>query len=200
MEETKRHAKELKEHQESSEIHKINRVKDKPTHNPDKRSKHPDGLINKCKFCGGSHQRGKSPAYGKRCHKCQRRNLKHKDRTVNVLFIVIDSDSVPILGLNTFVTFNLIKQVYQISKNIQSTTPIQEAFLDCFGEIGCLPGVHHIDIRDDVKPVIANRNYNKLEQELQRMVNLEIIVTKPTDWVNALVIVSKPNGCPPSLP
>jgi hypothetical protein len=121
---------------------------------------------------------------------------------VNVLFIVVDSDSVPILGLNTSVKLNLIKQVYQISKNIQSTTPVHEEFSDCFGEIGCLPRVHHIEIRDDVKPVIAPVRKipcalkPKLKKELQRMVDLEIIepVEKPTDWVNALVIVSKPNG------
>ena len=336
-EETKRHAKELKEHQESADVHKINRGRDKLPRGPDKRSKHPDNVINKCKFCSGSHQRGKCPAYGKRCHKCQRKNhfevccpekevksvaenntpttsssddddefyidmvtsdsptinesstnpspqsapsscdthiftvgdtkldwsvtlemngadvpfkidtgaqcnvipkhllqklspkpklkpatiklsayngtpipvsgkcigrLKLKGRTVNVLFIVVDSDSVPILGLNTSVKLNLIKQVYQIPKNIQSTTPVHEEFSDCFGEIGCLPRVHHIEIRDDVKPVISPVRKipcalkPKLKKELQRMVDLEIIepVEKPTDWVNALVIVSKPNG------
>ncbi len=73
-EETKRHAKELKEHQESADVHKINRGRDKLPRSPDKRSKHPDNVINKCKFCSGSHQRGKCPAYGKRCHKCQQRN------------------------------------------------------------------------------------------------------------------------------
>ena len=128
--------------------------------------------------------------------------LKLKDRTVNVLFIVVDSDSVPILGLNTSVKLNLIKQIYQISNDIQSTTPIHEEFSDCFGEIGCLPRVHHIEIRDDVKPVISPVRKipfvlkPKLKKELKRMVDLEIIeqVEKPTDWVNALVIVSKPNG------
>ena len=73
-EETKRHAKELKEHQESADVHKVNRLKDKQLKRPDKKSKHPGSLINKCKFCSGSHQRGKCPAYDKRCHKCQRRN------------------------------------------------------------------------------------------------------------------------------
>ncbi len=323
-EETKRHAKELKEHQESADVHKINRGRDKLPRGPDKRSKHPDNVINKCKFCSGSHQRGKCPAYGKRCHKCQRRNhfevccpekevksvaenntpttsssddddefyidmvtsdsptinesstnpspqsapsscdthiftvgdtkldwsvtlemngadvpfkidtgaqcnvipkhllqklspkpklksatiklsayngtpipvsgkcigrLKLKGRTVNVLFIVVDSDTVPILGLNTSVKLNLIKQVYQISKSIQSTTPVHEEFSDCLGEIGCLLRVHHIEIRDDVKPVISPVRKipcalkPKLKKELQRMVDLEIIepVEKPTD-------------------
>ena len=86
--------------------------------------------------------------------------------------------------------------------NAQFTTPNQEEFFDCFGEIGCLPRVHHIEIGDDVKPVITPvRKVRfalkpKLKKELKRMVELEIIeqVEKLTDWVNALVMVSKPNG------
>ena len=86
--------------------------------------------------------------------------------------------------------------------NAQFTTPNQEEFSDCFGEIGCLPRVHHIEIRDDVKPVITPvRKVRfalkpKLKKELKRMVDLEIIeqVEKLTDWVNALVMVFKPNG------
>ena len=36
----------------------------------------------------------------------------------------------------------------------------------------------------------------KLEIELKRMVDLDIIepIQKPTDWVNGLVLVEKPNG------
>ena len=73
-EETKRHAQELKEHQESADLHKVNRSKDSQSRRPDKKSKQPDNTINKCKFCGGSHQRGKCPAYSKRCYKCHRKN------------------------------------------------------------------------------------------------------------------------------
>ena len=114
--------------------------------------------------------------------------MKLKDRTVNVLFIVVDSDSVPILGLNTSVKLNLIKQTYQISQNVQFTTPIQEEFSLCFGEIGCLPRVHHIEIRDDVKPVITpvRKIPFALKPKLKKGTEthgLEIIeeVEKPTD-------------------
>lgn len=59
--------KELKEHQESSDVHKINCRKDKQPRNSDKKFRQPDDLINKCKFCS-SHPRRNCPAYGKRCH------------------------------------------------------------------------------------------------------------------------------------
>ncbi|CAB4026344.1 Hypothetical predicted protein, partial [Paramuricea clavata] len=128
--------------------------------------------------------------------------VKHRRQTIPILFMVVDSDSVPILGLNTCDKLNLIKQVYQISEEVQSHTPIEEEFSDCFGEIGCLKRTHHIELRDDVKPVIIPVRQvpfalkPKLKEELQRMVELNVIepVENPTEWVNALVIVSKPNG------
>ena len=127
--------------------------------------------------------------------------IKHKGQTTPILFIVVDSDSIPILGLNTCDKLNLIKKVYQISHDVNSDS-IQDEFSDCFGEIGCLNKIHHIEIRDDVKPVVVPVRKipyalkSKLKEELQRMVTLDIIepVEKPTEWVNALVVVSKPNG------
>ena len=113
----------------------------------------------------------------------------------------MDSDSIPILGLNTCDKLNLIKKVYQISHDVNSDS-IQDEFSDCFGEIGCLNKIHHIEIRDYVKPVVVPIRKipyalkSKLKEELQRMVTLDIIepVEEPTEWVNALVVVSKPNG------
>ena len=122
--------------------------------------------------------------------------IKHKGQTIPILFIVVDSDSIPILGLNTCDKLNLIKKVYQISHDVNSDS-IQDEFSDCFGEIGCLNKIHHIEIRDDVKPVVVPVRKipyalkSKLKEELQRMVTLDIIepVEKPTEWVNALVVV-----------
>ena len=81
-------------------------------------------------------------------------------------------------------------------------TLMTEKFMNCFGEIGKLPGVHHISINPAVPPVthpprklpIALRE--KLDQELKRMVKMGIIkpVHEPIDRVNNLVVVEKPNG------
>ena len=77
-----------------------------------------------------------------------------------------------------------------------------QPFQDCFGEIGKLPGVHHITIDPTVPPVvhpprklpIALRE--KLCVDLRRMVKMGIIkpIHEPTDWVNSQVVVEKPNG------
>ena len=129
-------------------------------------------------------------------------SIKLKNQKVKVLFIVVDADSVPIIGLNTSEKLNLIKRVYKIANDISVQANIEDEFVDCFGEIGCLKRTHHIEVKEDVKPIIAPIRKipfalkDKLKEELHRMMKLEIIepVEKPTDWVNALVIVSKPNG------
>ena len=69
-----------------------------------------------------------------------------------------------------------------------------------FGEIRT---THHIEVKDNVKPVVtpvrkvSHALKPKLEKELKQIVDLEDIIEpieKPTDWVNGLVIVEKPNG------
>ena len=75
-------------------------------------------------------------------------------------------------------------------------------FPDCFGEIGTLKNTHHIEIKDNVFPVVTPVREiplalkPKLEKELKCMVDLDITepVHKPTDSVNGLVVVKKPNG------
>ena len=71
---------------------------------------------------------------------------------------------------------------------------------------------HHIEVKGNVKPVVTPARKvphalkPKLEKELKRMVDLDIIepIKKPTDWVNGLLMVEKPNGklriCPDLRP
>ena len=93
----------------------------------------------------------------------------------------------------------LIKGVYKITDNIPVQANIEDGFLDCFGEIRCLKCTRHIEVKDDVKSVIASMRKipfaftAMLKDELQRTMKFEIMepIEKPTDWLNALV-VSKP--------
>ncbi|XP_048002450.1 uncharacterized protein K02A2.6-like [Leguminivora glycinivorella] len=71
-----------------------------------------------------------------------------------------------------------------------------------FEGIGQLPGLHKLTIDDTVPPVVRGcrkipiKLRPKLQEELQRLQNLNIIVpvTEPTDWVSNIVIVEKADG------
>ena len=124
--------------------------------------------------------------------------LDHQNNSFKVSFIVVDSDSVPILRLKTSEHLQLIKRICRVKTNGEI---FFLEFHDCFGEIETLNTTHHIEVKHNVKPVVTpvrkvpHALKPKLEKELKRMVNLDIIepVEKPTDWVNGLVIVEKPN-------
>ena len=98
--------------------------------------------------------------------------VKHKNRTVPVLFIVADTTSPPISGLTTSENLNLMKRVLKID-----TTDIDflTEFSDCSGQIGCLLGTHHIVLKDNMTPVIHALQrvpvtlHPKLKEELERM-------------------------------
>ena len=140
-----------------------------------------------------AHNNSKIPVLGK----CSL-TLKHKKDYFDISFIVVDSKSVPILELLTSKNLNLIKRISAV--NVSDEQFLFE-FSDCFGEIGTLKNAHHIEIKHNVTPVVTPVRKiplalkHKLEKELRHMVDLDIIkpVQKPTDWVNGLVEVEKPN-------
>lgn len=128
--------------------------------------------------------------------------VKHEQSSVPVSFIVADMDSQPIVGLKTSMNLNLIKRINKIkNSNLQLPGYLNE-FNDCFDEIGCLHKTHHIVTDPNVQPVINPPQrlpislYDKLHKEIQRMVKLNVIVPvqEPTEWVNSLVAVEKPDN------
>ena len=124
--------------------------------------------------------------------------LYHKNNFFEVSFLAVDSDSVPILRFKTSEHLQLIKIICIIETNCET---FFSEFHDCLGEIGTLNTTHHIDVKGNVKLVVTpvrkvpHAFKAKLEKELKRMVDLDIIdlIDKPTDWVNGLLIVEKPN-------
>ena len=124
---------------------------------------------------------------------------KQNQSTIPVLFLVADTNSTTIIGLNTSTKLNLIKHVMQINSPLPNYL---KKFQDCFSDIGCLPGKHHIVIDTnhppDVNPPrqISNPLHEKLKAKLDKKVEMKIIqaINEPTDWVNNLILVEKPNG------
>ena len=66
----------------------------------------------------------------------------------HVSFIVVDSKSVPILGLATSESIILIKCISAV--NLLSDKQFLSEFSDCFGEIGTLKNTHHVEVKDNV--------------------------------------------------
>jgi transposase InsO family protein len=135
---------------------------------------------------------GDIPAIGK----CELR-LESKTENYEVAFIVTDTESPPLLGLQTCQQLNIIKRIWVVDS---SEPNFMEQYEDVFGELGCLQGEHHIVTKPEVKPVIHPSRkipismMDKLKAE--RMKQLDVIekIDEPTDWVSSLVIVEKPDG------
>ena len=121
---------------------------------------------------------------------------KHKKDHFDVSFIVFDS--LVVIGLATSESLNLIKHISAV--NVRDEQFLSE-FSDCLGEIETLKNTLHIAIKDNVTPVVTPVRKIlialklKLEKELKCMVDLDIIepVQKPTNQVDGLVVVEKPN-------
>ena len=111
-------------------------------------------------------------------------------------FLVVDTKSVSILGLESCENLKLIKCICSIESKENS---FPSEFSDCFREIGTLNKTNHIKIKEDFNPVVTPMNSScpktKVEKELKRVVDLDIIepVDELTDWVNGLFIVEKAN-------
>ena len=78
--------------------------------------------------------------------------LKHKKDHFDVLFIVVDSIFMPLLGLATSEGLNLIK--HNSAVNV-SNEHLLSQFSDCLGEIGTLKNTHHIESKDNITPVVT---------------------------------------------
>lgn len=118
-----------------------------------------------------------------------------------MIFIVVETNYLPIIRLNWSKQLNLIKRIIPIS-NPQKRN-FFNGYKHCFGEIRTLPKVHHITINQNITPAATPARkipialLDKLKLELQRMRRLGILelLSELTDWVNTLIIiVKKPRG------
>ncbi|XP_057191716.1 uncharacterized protein K02A2.6-like isoform X1 [Triplophysa rosa] len=122
-----------------------------------------------------------------------------KDNEAEIEFQVLEKDSPAILGRLACTELGLVKRIYKV--DCDENTHILKEFDDVFNGLGCIPGSHHIKIDPAVVPVIHPPRRvpialkDRIKTELNRMESLGVIEkqTEPTDWVNSLVTVVKPN-------
>ncbi|XP_061709453.1 uncharacterized protein LOC133519464 [Cydia pomonella] len=127
----------------------------------------------------------------------------YKDNVYFLEFKVVDVPSSPVLGKYDCKVMNLVKRVFAVSEMEQLNSPaFVTEYKDVFQGIGCLPGSYKIRVNRECKPVVhVPRKVpiplrEKLKAKLEDMERQDIIakVEGPTDWVNSMTIVKKPNG------
>ena len=70
-------------------------------------------------------------------------DIKHRKKTFPFMFVVADTESCPIIGLNTCERLNFIKQIVTVNS---SYSDLIDEFSDVFGEIGYLRKEHHVEV------------------------------------------------------
>ncbi len=72
----------------------------------------------------------------------------YKDKEFELEFQIVDEDSPAILGREACSKLGLIKRVYKVENKDQ--TDILNEYKDVFTGLGCVPGLHHIQLNPDV--------------------------------------------------
>ena len=124
-------------------------------------------------------------------------NCQHSGRQYCVKFEVIYQEVPSILGLKTCTEMKLVQQIDSLDIDLL------DQYSDVFEGLECITDVtYHIKVDPTHPPVIHSPRRvpvtlrPKIQEELARMESLDVIkkVAEPTDWVNGIVIIIKPNG------
>ena len=130
-----------------------------------------------------------------------------KGNTFQVNFHVVEMEAPTVLGAQTCKDLSLLARVHLLQQQSPSKFPegmaqkMYEQYLDLFQGLGCLPGKHTIKVDSSISPVVHPPRKvpvslkEKIKEELDRMEKAEVVVKQkqPTDWVNSMVAVVKPN-------
>ena len=128
-------------------------------------------------------------------------NGKHK----RLLFHVVNQKATPIFSYQACLDFGLISitdlSINEVGKSTKIPEPIRK-YEHVFQGQGKMEGPVKVYTRPDIRPVVqAPRRVPfalqaKLKEELDRLESEGIIekVSKPTEWVNSMVVVEKKDG------
>ena len=130
-----------------------------------------------------------------------------KGNTFQVNFHVVEMEAPTVLGAQTLKALGLLARVHLLQQQSPLKCPegmaqkMYEQYSDLFQGLGCLPGEHTIKVDSSISPVVHPPRKvpvslkEKIREELDRMEKAEVVVKQkePTDWVNSMVAVVKPN-------
>ncbi|KAK2707345.1 hypothetical protein QYM36_015134 [Artemia franciscana] len=118
---------------------------------------------------------------------------------------MVDTQKVPIISRQTSVDLGLVKFIFGVQTMQPCPDRIKimiDQYADVFEGIGQLPGVCKLTLKEGAVPTVQPPKRvpfaleKRLKVELNCLEQMKIVekVTKPTDWVNSVVIVEKANG------
>ena len=136
--------------------------------------------------------------------------MKANSKTTTGDVFIIQTDSVPLLGLQTTVDLDLIRRnedtsiqnIHMFKKGL-SEADIKELYPQVFdGKLGKYPGQYRICLSDEANPKFnpprrfSHKMIKPLKRRLEEMVKTQVIepVDHPTDWVNSIVCTEKKDG------
>ena len=130
-------------------------------------------------------------------------DISYKKCTKNLEFVVVKSDSQPLLGLDGCVKLKLIqkcKEIDEVSK-LRNKDEFLQVNSDIFKGIGVFPDKYTIKVNDNsngvIKPLrrLPRKITEQLKFELESLVKKNIIekVEQPKNWASNLVVVEKDN-------
>lgn len=134
---------------------------------------------------------------------CTHQNNGHSN---SVEFHVVDTKSKPLFSLQTSVDFGLIKLTYSVESqrygDHMTKQSVTKQYPQLFKGIGSLSGVCRIHLQPGAKPIVHPPRkipvslQDRCKAELDRMEKMGVIekVSKPTEWVNSMVLVEKSQG------
>ena len=122
-------------------------------------------------------------------------------------FHVIETEVPSVLSAQTCKEMGLLARIHSLQQHDfpERPTDLDQSILveypDLFQGLGCLPGEHTIKLDPSVPPVVHPPRKvpvslkEKIKDELDHMEKAGVIFrqTEPTDWVNSMVPVVKPN-------
>ena len=136
---------------------------------------------------------------GHKLNPCGKASLlsEYKGKYRVLEFMIVEGNVQNVLGKKSCSELKLVKRVDTVEK---CTT---DEYSDVFNGLGCVKGItHHITLDENAKSVVHPPRRvpvtlrSKVKQELDRMETLGEVerVHEPSDWVNSMVTVTKPNG------
>lgn len=128
---------------------------------------------------------------------------RHRDQDFQVDFYIVREDVQAILGAKTCQEMKMVQRIYSLTPSALPEDIVNSnMYENLFKGLGCLPGMHTIGVDKTVTPVVHPPRKipiaikDKVKTELDRMTEMGVIVKQeePTEWVNSMVTVIKPNG------